>query len=385
MIFEDKVRESTEARRHTESSYEFLDRSGRAEFQQVRNLLNSWIELFPPEERDELVARIRSNDERHFNSATFEMLLFAIFTNLGCRIEVHPRLPNDRASRPDFLVTYPDGQRLYVEAVLASEFSETEVAARRRTSVLLEALDGLETPNFFIGFTSRGHPDRPPSGKKLKRAISDWLARLDPDAISEEIDNGQPFPTRVWEDDGWRIEINAFPKRAEKRGLDTRSVGAISTGVQFASTWKAIRDAVRHKGGKYGDLDFPLLIAVNVETMSVDRIDEMQALFGKETFVFDQNNLDAEPRMQREPNGAWVGPRGLQNTRVSGVWIFENALPWNLASRRAVIYHHPEPRQSLPLQLRDFDHALAENERVTWVRGRKIRDALQLSENWPEK
>ncbi|HBV00517.1 hypothetical protein [Thalassospira lucentensis] len=385
MIFEDKVRNSTEPRNHTESSYEFLDRSARAEFQRVRNLLNGWIELFPSSERDEMISRICSNDERHFNSATFEMLLFALFTNLDCHIEVHPQLPNNKASRPDFLVTFPDDSKIYVEAVLASEFNAQEIAARHRTDALLQALDGLETPEFFIGFSSNGHPDHPPSGKKLRHEIVKWLADLDPDSVSGEIAKGENPPQMVWEADGWTVQISAFPKSPERHGTNVRSVGAISTGVRSASTWQSVRDAVRNKGTKYGELELPLLVAVNVEAISIERIDEMQALFGQETFVIDKNNLESEPRMQRLPNGAWVGPRGLRNKRVSGVWIFENALPWNLASRRTIVYHHPKPRHPLPMQLREFDHALAEYHRVNWKSGRSIRELLQLPNNWPER
>ena len=46
------------------------------------------------------------------------------------------------------------------------------------------------------------------------------------------------------------------------------------------NTWESIRDAAIRKGQKYGKLEIPLIVAVNVGEFHVDMIDIMQALFG---------------------------------------------------------------------------------------------------------
>jgi len=73
----------------------------------------------------------------------------------------------------------------------------------------------------------------------------------------------------------------------------------------------------------------------------VDRIDEMQALFGQEQYIFSSNRLESEPRMERAKNGVWVGPTGVQYRRISAVLIAPDVLPWTVAVRNVRLYHNP--------------------------------------------
>lgn len=386
MLFEDKNSEDQGHKTYIESDFEYLDRSGRIEAQRVRDFLNEWIGKFPENEAVELTGRITSRDRRAFESATFEIVLFAIISSLGGSLEVHPELENDSEKHPDFLVHMPNGDEFYLEAVLASEFSEAEKAAERRKNVVLEAIEKLDSPNFFIEINAEGNPDTPPRGKALRRDLTKWLEGLDPDLVAKEVkEHGHDrIPTFVWEHDGWQVEFEAIPIKPERRGKGQRVIGMQFYGARWANEWEPIRDAVRSKGSRYGEFTKPFVVAVNVDTGFLDRIDEMQALFGQEEYVFNTEKPDAAQEVRRAPNGAWSGPNGPQYTRVSGVWIFGGVNPWNIVSRKNTLYVNPWAQLLPPVSLLVVNHAMARDGKMEWIEGEKLSTVLGLSDDWPE-
>ena len=386
MLFEPKERISQEPKSYVETDWDYLDQSGRAEAQRVRDFLSHWVSEYPESDRSELITRITSVDNRNFQSATFELILFALLRSLGCTITVHPDLPNGSSKHPDFLVVTPEGESVYVEAVLASEYSEADVSARKRTDVVLNAIEKIVSPNFFIGVHAKGHPKQPPSGKHLRKKLEPWLASLDPDAVAHEVlvRGHDAIPRNRWQQEGWSIDFEAIPKKPERRGQGQRVIGFLSGGARWANDWKPIRDAVRMKGNRYGSLSHALLVVINVDGLSVDRIDETRALFGQEVDVFSVGDLSASPQMRREPNGAWFGRNNPQYTRVSGVWIFEKLNPWNIITRKNTVYFNPWATKPLPTLFTTVHHAKVDEEQLQWSDGRSVAEILGLYPDWPE-
>src|SRR5512132_3139931 len=119
-----------------------------------------------------------------------------------------------------------------------------------------------------------------------------------------------------------RPSPRAIPRSPEKRDKPVRAVlGGLFGDARWLNTWKVIYDTLIDKGRRYGNLDAPLVIAVNANVFHLDQSDIMQALFGQEQFLFDPHEPDREPRMQRAPNGFWHGPKGPRYARVAGVLI----------------------------------------------------------------
>jgi hypothetical protein len=164
---------------------------------------------------------------------------------------------------------------------LASEHSEADISARKRTDVVLNAIEKIDSPNFFLGVNAEGHPHKPPSGKRLGSKLEQWLSSLDPDAIAQQVEQqgSDAIPKMEWEDEGWKIVFDAISKKPKKRGKGQRVIGSLFGGARFVDSWTSIRDAIKAKGNRYGELDRALIVAVNVDAIHVDRIDEMQGLF----------------------------------------------------------------------------------------------------------
>jgi hypothetical protein len=385
-LFQEKPRNYDGPKTYIESDFDYLDRSARKEAERVRQFLNGVIANFPAEDARDLISRLKSGDKRAFDSATFEILLYAIVKNLGGDIEVHPALANGSDRRPDFLVHMPTGESFYLEAVLASEFSAEEIAAQRRTNVVLEAIEKIDSPNFFIGISAEGDPDTPPPSRALRRTLSDWLSAMDPDYVAMDVEEHghDQVPCLEWEHEGWRVRFEAIPIKPEKRGEQQRVIGMLSGGARWVNVWEPIRDAVRAKGGRYGELNEPFIVAVNVDGHSLDRIDEMQALFGQEEYVFNRANPGGHPEMRRASNGAWFGPKGPQYTRVSGAWVFGGMNPWNMVTRKNTLYLNPWSKFPAPDTLRTVNHAVPIDDKMEWVEGMSLSSLLGLPESWPE-
>jgi hypothetical protein len=275
---------------------------------------------------------------------------------------------------------------VYVEAVLASEFSQEAKAAQRRTKIVLDAIEKVNSPDFLIAVDADGDPERPPNGRRLRAALQQWISGLDYEVVAASLsDRGDDaLPKFTWNYEGWEISFDAIPKNPDRRGQGQRTIGAIFGEARWGTAHEVIREAVKFKGGRYGDLPRPLLVAINVDAMSVDNDDEMNALFGDEQYVVRVDDPTAEPQMRRARNGAWIGPAGPQYTRVSGAWVFRRASPWNIASLTHTVYFNPFAARPLPSLFDKFPHAKGTDGIMRWSEGQALRDVFGLSLEWPE-
>lgn len=386
MLFTDYQRTDSSPKANRECDFAFLNRSARPEIERVRQFLESLVEEYPQEEQAELVARVKCGNDTHFKSALFELALYAFLIRLGYTLHPHPELPNGSKARPDFHVTTPTGEEFYLEAVLASTNDESDPAAEARIGSTLDALGKASHPNFMVFVEYEGTPDNQPSGKKLLASTLKWLDSLDPDKVQAEIKRKGPesLPTLSWSYEQWQVLLRAYPLKPEARGNSRSLIGMLDGGAGLIDQWSPIRDAIKFKGSKYGDLDKPLLVAVNFGSFHLDRIDEMQALYGQEQYVFDARQPEKEPTFERAPNGAWVGKSGPQAKRVSGAWIFNDLTTYTLSSRSHTIYFNPWATHPLPETLKTMPHAIVSGGQMEWCAGSSLADVLGLPSSWPE-
>ena len=386
MIFDVCERGDASPKKNQESDFEFLNRSARPEMSRVRDFIESITGSYTLAESKEIIARIKSGDDAHFKSAIFELVLHEALVRLGCTLTPHPELENGSKSKPDFLVTTPNGEQFYLEAVLASQVNEKDAGAEARKGNVIDVLAKTPHENFMLDVNCEGAPATQPGVKKLVRDLMNWLDSLNPDEIIETFgkEGVEATPVYEWEYDGWFVSFRPIPLKPERRGKSKSLIGAVSTGGGIVDDWTPIRNAVKYKGSKYGELNKPLLVAVNLDSFHLDRIDEMQALFGQERFVIAVDQPEQEPRFERVPNGAWYGKSGPQYTRVSGLWIFNDLSAYNVGVRRSTIYFNPWAVFSLPEILKYFPHASLNGKKMEWVEGASLSTLFGLKDGWPE-
>lgn len=387
MLFPPKERHDDAPKRATESDFAFLDRCSWPAAERVRRFIDECLAQYPEAERPELIARIRSGDDRAFRSATFELFLHEYLRRRGYQLTPHPGLPEGVTTRPDFLVTCPDGSGFYLEAVSAVDRDGRSQAGEARIHTTLQHLTDANHANFFVEVAWTGYPDTQPSGRRLAAAVVAWLNTLDADDAIVVMERGDfdELPSMEWTHEGWTLTVTALPCRPDARGQDRRLIGAQNFGARWVDGWTPIRDAIMTKARRYGDAEIPLVVAVNVSSHRLDEIDELQALFGQEQFVIDRDNLDAEPRIERVLNGAWIGPAGPRSKRCSGAWLFHDVTPYTLSRRKSTLYANPWARLPVPDSfLQSERRAVVVDNRIQRSDGASMGTILGLPENWPE-
>ena len=380
-------RSDTQPSSHAEPRFPYLNRSGRPVAAQVRAVLESWFQSYPESGKLELWSRFRSPDSTPHHSAFFELYMHQLLKRLGYDVEIHPEVSTG-AKRPDFLVSKLGEGSFILEATLAGSMSREEEAATARLNAVYDALNKVSSPDFFLGVEVFGTPGTPVPGKELRKEVEGFLRGLNPDVIRALLQEGAglgALPRHQFTHGDWRIELYPIAKSPAARGKPgIRPLSVFGSGeARMVDERGPIRDAILAKAGRYGDLGMPYVVAVNaLGQWTVDQIDIMEALFGKEAFYFDPEN-PGEPEMTRQPDGAWFGKHGKQYTRVSAVLIGGDITPWMAGIRTPVVYHNPWAKHPCPDALRQLRSAHPENNTMKEREGLLGYAVFGLPDGWP--
>lgn len=343
------------------------------------------VSRYPEDERDDIIARLQSENEVNFRSASFEVLLHEGLLRLGFSLTVHPDPETGVTKRPDFLVRAEDGAEFFLEAVLASERDGSNPAAEAMKNSTIGLLDATPHASFLLDVQSEGSPTTQPSGRELTRRAHEWLNSLDADRLRVLlVERGlDQMPTLLWTHEEWELCLRAIPLSAERTGAARRLISAQGDGVRWLNAWVPLRNAVKKKASRYGSIAKPLIVAVNADSFHLDEIDEVQALYGEERWVeiIGQSDQGGPRRLK---NGAWRGPHGPQSRKVSGVWFFNDLTPYTLASRRSTLYLNPWAHIPAPPVLEKFPTRRLIDHSLVTADGIGLRSVFGIQAQWPE-
>ncbi len=380
-LFDQIDRNDQRSAYHAEPEFIYLNYSGRPELQRVRDLIDGWFEQYPDGDKHQLRSSFRSKNDLEHLSAYFELFLHQSLLRKGYQITVHPELSHT-SRRPDFLIEHPDGFSGYMEAVIASEDSNERAAERDRANRIYDVLNDVQSPDFWISVEVEGVLGRDFPKRQVVRPTQQWIDGLSyDDAIRRGADTDNPvFSSTEMSLGTALVRLEAIPK-GKKRGDPTaRPVGIMIGGTEIIDPVDTIRGALKRKSGRYGRLDRPYIIAVNALSEGFGSDIAEDALFGMIDVAVSHGN----GRLPRMADGSWKGPKGPQNTRVSGALMVDNLRPSRLARVTWTQYHNPCGRyplgdhiQGVPSR-RMVDEGLVSNEGMT------PREIFGLTENWPE-
>lgn len=339
MLFRQFDRTDATHKRYRETEFEFLDRSADPRVATVRSLLGEAFDDYVESEKFELSQRLMSRRSHAFKSACFELLLYGMLKRRGCALVAHPDPGNGSDKRPDFLVTPPDGDPFFLEAIVVNEGRDIDGSAEAIREDVLDALDRAPHPHFYLEIHLDGVPTTQPPARTLIRHVHSWLDGLDVEAVARDVaaHGHGAFPRHEWRHDGWTMTFGAIPKN-HNRGLLDRFIGLLSVGGGWVDLKTPIREAIRVKGRRYGTLPHPLVVAVNVTAFHLRDLDEVDALFGSEGVAVD---IDGNARFVRSLDGAWHNGREPRSARVSAAWLFNDLDFYSLAGRRQALYLNP--------------------------------------------
>lgn len=349
----------------------------------VRALLQRWFAAYPEKHRSELRSRFRSRRDNQHHAAFFELYLHALLTSLGYELNVHPETPSSKASRPDFEVNSARGS-FYLEARALSEASRNPGPAAL-ISRAYDALNQLESPNFFLHVVARGAPKSAVPEKKLRAVVANYLESLDPDACDNILEGGGTLfdlPNVDFAHDGLRLTFYPIPKKPSARSKPgVRPLGMYSTGSARTVTHKDdLKRALRKKIAHYGELEKPYAVAVNFVAGHPDDFHAIDALIGQERFVLQGDQLVSAERAR---DGVWFGRSGPTNTRLSAVIVLSDLNPWSVAARVPRVYHNPWAERPITQEFVAFPSYVASGDKLTLRQGDQVAPLFGLPHSWP--
>ncbi|HHT9131162.1 MAG TPA: hypothetical protein ACFYED_01610 [Candidatus Tripitaka californicus] len=359
-LFDEIERKDTGPEPESGVDYEYLSHSDRLEVQKICSLLEDWFSRYPKEAQDEFLERFKGVEHA---KAFFELYIHEILCKQGFTCRVHPEIEGCN-THPEFLVS-GKGLDFYVEATVP-ELPWDDALHHRLWSEFVDKLNKMYC-EYYLSAHSAGTLKSRPSLKQIKN----WLKTKQPDENSRELELGGAY-----------IKITILGKKETTTG---RTVGA-SGYSGWCQTASMIRNVIHKKATKYGNLEYPYLIAINVNAplsgVSADTV--ASAFFGN--LCVRINPKTGESITGRDLRTAkLLSPKGdPQNTRVSGVIILENLVPWSIAHATPMLWHNPlaDPFP-FPPELWQLPQQIPKEGVYAEKAGETISDLLGLPLHWP--
>jgi hypothetical protein len=379
MLFDDLDREFSGPPIAGEPHFAYLNRSGRAEMAKVRNLIEEWLSRYPEGKRRALISRLRSPIDDEHLSACFELVLHELLLRNGCTVEeVEPALPNSTRT-PDFLVRSPRGEQFYLEAALVTGRTREQAAAQRRFEAVLAAVESVDSAWHFLDVQPHGIPSQPPRLRALRTILQKWV-----DALPKGQDAKSVAPFQ-WEEHGLRLTIKPIPRKRKRGADETRAVGMLWGTPTVSTPGDGIRETLLKKATRYGELDAPLIIAVNSLKLLDDDQDTIAALFGSPSVIVrSYENGEVEYIDSRNPDGVWHDNQRPRRTGVSGVISAHRLTPASVARRRASLIINPWAERQFDESMLRLDKYIPNGDALIFSEGDSLGVMFDLPEQWPE-
>jgi hypothetical protein len=265
LLFDAGIRTELGWKTESQSTFAYYDRSARPAMVEFRKMIQGWFNRFPDEDKKDLRERFRSPKEPNHVGAFFEIYLHELFNRLGFELEPHPTI-RGCGTHPDYVVSDHGVNQFYLEATLAGLPSQQEQGANTRMGIVYDAINTIESPNFFVRLELKGAPNTAPPTQTLRRDLTGWLASLNPDYILQlhSAGRGSEIPFFPWQHERGSLLFRPVPKSSKLRGQPgVRPLGMRMPEGGWLNTHGEIRKAIENKAKKYGELELPFIIAVN--------------------------------------------------------------------------------------------------------------------------
>lgn len=300
---------------------------------------------------------MHSKDDHKFHAAFLELYAHELLLRSGHRIALHPELQGTN-KRPDFSADDGSGVATVFECTVVTELSDAERARRNIVNRLYDAINQIQSLNFFISLDCSGYARSPVPHKKWLSTLNDWLGALNVETVTKTgvALQWDDLPTLNLVHDGLEIVVTPVAKRSPTHG---RLIGVLGSEGALITSHQDIAQAIRKKAGRYGAQPGQYVIVVNClgELCDLEEID--LAIQGQV--------------------GIWPLGSSPKHTRVSAVLAIHHLLPWSVATAPVTLYHNPDARLPYRGPLTKLPQ-VTKGIRIEGVRPNAI---LGLPDAWP--
>lgn len=371
ILFDDFERTQMGPAANADSRFGWINKCAEPYAASVRDQFETMVSHYPEDERDSLIARIKSDNDSVHRSATLELTLHEWVVTQGHKVlALEPHLTHT-TKRPDFLVQAKDGKEYYLEATARKEDDDHLAGIR-------DAIDDIDSP-VYLDVTISGQPTRTLSVGKVIRKISKFIAAVD--LTADRVSWG----LLSWEENGVRFRIRPLSLKSAKN-QDARTIGLYSSGAGVVASTGDLERVLKTKAGRYGQLAKPYIVATTSEDFTTGLYEVTAALFGTEAVAFNPSNPGDPGRLIRSSNGIWHGrPNAWTNTGLSAVLHIPDLSMTMLAIRKPLLMIHPEPRHAFNADWLDAEtHAIIDGAVQKVKEGQPLGSVLNLPAGWPE-
>jgi hypothetical protein len=346
-LFDDKVRKENRYSKHLEKSYDFYDITARPEFVSVREMLNDWFLRYPEAGKRQLKRDFISQ----FDSAFFELFIHELFYQQGFALTPHPSVPNS-TKNPDFLATKGELE-IYLEAKVATDKSNDERTLENKLGAIYDELQKLTSVTYLIEIVDIVFKsDSQAKLSKLRNTIQKWLdecnIRQQP-LYNDYDEHGEKCFS--YDDKDVKISLRAHA------GIitDGHPILTYLGGSFIGGCEEALIGAVRDKGSKYGLLDKPYIICINMIGIRDPRTNEIyNTLFGLRRQMTDINHR-VNTSFSTQMDGILRNSKGPLFTQVSA-FLITRVFPSNLHLAEHWLIKHPETKNRIDLNTLDLSY-----------------------------
>lgn len=198
-LFDTVIGTGLGGRAYAEPLYRYLNRTGRAPFARIRQLLETWSAQFPELVTSEWLGRFQSDDDRHHVGAFFELYCRALLAGQGYTVEREPSAEGERQTKAEFLVLREGEAQFLLECTVAAG-SEFGGAQQKRINRVYDALDRIHSPDFFVGVQVLRATEFDPPGHSLRHFVKQHLRALNVQEVIElaEAKGQEALPRWPW-------------------------------------------------------------------------------------------------------------------------------------------------------------------------------------------
>lgn len=251
-LFDEKQRTRKEPLKRGERIFHFYDECARVGYDEFRKFVNLWISELPEQDREEIIARMKSGNDRDFQAALAELVVHAALKRLGCDIKIHPSIEGT-TKRPDFAIVKDGNVVCYVEVTTINVAVE-ESAEKNRENVLYNAIDRAKLPpGCLLGYSLERAGKKSPRTGPVVQAIEEW-ARTDHEQAKGT------YVTRRFSVDDWEVEIDLLCGGSKE--TYENSIGIADGGAGWIAPHLDLRNTLNLKARRYGKLAAPYLTIV---------------------------------------------------------------------------------------------------------------------------
>ena len=383
VLFPRLIRTDPRRKFRTEKHHEYLARSSQFASAQVRSLLNRWFSHLPENVRKDIKGRFWSKDIGNQPSAFFELYLHELLIRLEYSVTPYPGVSE---GHPDFLVQSEAGNEFYVEAIDPICEPRNKRQAEYRRNVVLDEIDKLESPDFFLDIHSQGRISSPYPVEELKRELRrlrNWIKALNYDEIITQRNQGKRPQSFIISLNELTLYIEPLPKIRFRGKPGIQTLGCFSFG-EAESDDNFLLGAILTKAKKYKKLAKPYIIAVNYLGWPLDRELVLDTFLGRKESRLPQNlSPDEEPMIVRPHPGIW---RPDRYTRVSGVLLGVSIEPSKIADQGLQLFLNPFAKYPYTGPLTELPQGVVQRDRMNameWTSGNHPRSIFDLPKGWP--